>query len=66
MTVDEVHSYFKTDYRFAKATGMTSSCMWHWRKKGYIPVDAQFKIEKVTSGVLKASIDDLKRPEDLD
>lgn len=59
MTIDDVKAYYGTSYRFQKITGMQASNFCHWEKMGYLPIITQIKIEKMTGGALKASLEHL-------
>lgn len=60
MTLEDLKRYFVNGNQFETKTGL-SHVNWHnWFKKlGYIPIGSQRKIEKLTNGVLKASLEDL-------
>lgn len=61
MTFDEVKAYYGNSYRFMKdsGTGMVSSNWYYWKKKGYIPYEAQKRIMKATGGALVARFEDV-------
>ena len=59
MTLDEVKDEYGTSYRFNMVTGWSHSCYRHWEQKGFIPIKTQMKLEELTGGKLKASLDDL-------
>lgn len=56
----DVKNYFKSTYNFAKKTGITHSTLIRWIKLGYIPSDAQIRIERITNGELKVDFDHIK------
>ena len=56
MTIKELQDYYKNSYQFRKATGMSDSSFQNWLHWGFIPIVSQFKIERLTSGKLKANI----------
>lgn len=58
MTLDEVLKYYENAYRMQMITNIARTNVNHWRKIGYIPITAQFRIEKLTNGQLKANIKD--------
>lgn len=60
MTLKECEEYFGSKYQIAKQCGISKSVPYDWRNKGFIPINAQIKIERITKGALKASIEDLK------
>ncbi len=60
MTLDDLKNEFGTSYKFSMRTGMSHVNWVHWfNRYGYIPIESQRKIELITNGVLKASLDDL-------
>ena len=60
MKYEQVMEHFKTAYRLRKELGISTSAPSNWRKLGYIPIETQLRIEELTSGLLRASLDDLK------
>jgi hypothetical protein len=50
---EDVKAYYKSQYRFGKETGMSTSTLGNWLKWGYVPEDAQYKLERLTKGKLK-------------
>ena len=67
MTLDEIKQYFGTGYQFEKRTGWAHTNYTYWKRKGYIPMLTQSKLERLTNGDLKAdyqhgeSIKDVKQ-----
>lgn len=59
MTIDDVKRFFGTGYKFQKYTGMSHDNYRNWEKRGYIPIETQLKLEELTNGSLKASLEDL-------
>lgn len=53
MKPQEVKDYYGTNYKFAKVTGMSASTLANWLKWGFIPEDAQYRLERITHGELK-------------
>ncbi len=53
MTPDDVKKYYKSGYNFNKMTGMSANTFGNWLKWGYVPRDAQFKLETLSDGILK-------------
>ena len=54
MTPKQVKHYFQSScYRFHKETGMSASTLQNWLKWGFIPENAQYKLERLTKGDLK-------------
>lgn len=60
MTLEDLKHYFVNGNRFEEQTGL-SHVNWHnwFKKKGYIPIGSQRRIEQLTRGALKASLDHL-------
>ena len=59
MTPQEIRAKYKTTYNFRKQTGMSTSSLKNWETKGFIPVESQMRLEAITNGEFKASIDHL-------
>lgn len=59
MKIEEVIKYFGTYYRVAKDVGFAMNTPRNWARIGYIPSDAQIKIERYTSGALKLDFNDV-------
>ena len=57
MTIEELKQYFINAYQFGIRTGISGNSFRNWVKWGYIPMDAQCRIERFTSGELKANFD---------
>lgn len=57
MTPQEVYDYYENGYRFAKKTGMAQSNMVYWFKRGYVPINSQAKLHRLTNGKLKIDLD---------
>lgn len=54
MTVEELIKYFNNGYEFNVRTGLSRTTYHSWKKKGYIPIASQQRLEELTSGELKA------------
>lgn len=54
MTPEEVKKYYGSAYNFRKQTGMSAMTLCYWLRWGYVPEASQYKIERLTDGVLKA------------
>lgn len=61
MLLQDVIDYFESSYRFSKETKSSPSTLTYWQRVGYVPLDAQLKLEKITNGKLSASLDDYKK-----
>ena len=57
MTIEELEAFYGNSYRFEKKTGMSHGNFPVWKKLGYIPIFSQMKLERLTKGALKASLD---------
>lgn len=53
MKPKDVKKYYRSTYNFRKVTGMSSSTLGNWLKWGFVPEDAQYKLERLTKGELK-------------
>ncbi len=53
MTPVDVKAYYKSQYNFRAQTGMSTSTLGNWLRWGYVPEDAQYKLERITKGELK-------------
>ena len=58
MTPEKVKDYYGSTYMFRKQTGMSSSTLSNWMKWGFVPEDAQYKLERLTKGELKTQWSD--------
>lgn len=53
MKPEDVKKYYGSQYKFNKITGMSVCTLGNWLKWGYVPEDAQYKLERLTGGKLK-------------
>lgn len=53
MTIDEVIMFYGNPYRFEAATGIKQQNVRYWKKKGYIPITMQRRIQQKSRGKLK-------------
>lgn len=53
MKPNDVLNYYKSQYNFHKETKMSPSTLGNWLKWGYVPENAQYKLERITKGALK-------------
>jgi hypothetical protein len=53
MTPQDVKRFYSSTYKFRKETGMSASTLGNWLKWGFVPEDAQYKLERLTRGKLK-------------
>ena len=61
MTLKELKDYFGSSYAFEKSTKFSHMNYANWEKRGYIPINSQIKIEKITKGKLKANLNHLNQ-----
>jgi len=66
VTPEDVKKYYGSLYRFNKDTGMSASTLRNWLCSGRIPEDSQYRIERITNGMLKAGMieNEIKKIED--
>jgi DNA-binding transcriptional regulator Cro len=50
----EVLKFYGSKYNFHKQTGISRGSLFNWINWGYIPEGQQYKIERLTNGILKA------------
>ena len=59
MLIEEVKDYFAHNAsKMQRITGVNRNSMRNWEKKGYIPIQTQVKLERLTEGKLKARLED--------
>ncbi len=63
MTLDELKKKFQNGNRFEIETGMSHVNWANWFRRGYVPIESQRKLERITKGKLIASLDDLPKEE---
>jgi hypothetical protein len=56
MTFEELKKYYKNGNRFEIETGLSHVNWLHWKRRGYIPINSQMKIERITQGKLTADL----------
>ncbi len=59
MTVAELISYYGSGHKFELATKLSHTNLINWRRRGYIPLCSQRKIERITNGLFKVRFEDL-------
>ena len=59
MVLNDLIEYFGSCYQFNKKTGMSHNNYQTWKKLGFIPIESQLKIQKMTNFDLKANLDHL-------
>ncbi len=63
MTLEELKKMFGNGNRFEIETKLSHVNWFNWFKRGYIPIESQRKLERITKGKLSASLDDLPQGE---
>jgi len=58
MTLDDLIKFYGSGYQFELQTKMSHANFVYWRKKGYVPILTQLRIEALTKGALKAQFND--------
>lgn len=58
MKFSDLEEYFKSAYNFERLTTLSNVNWYRWKYKGYIPYFSQRRLERITGGALKASVDD--------
>ena len=61
MIYEDIVDFFGSAYKAAKMMGFSKSTPYYWKRVGFIPIDSQLKIQTYSGGVLKASLNDLKK-----
>jgi len=54
MGIEESVKFFGSGNKLCKALGLTRQNLTDWRRKGYIPMIQQMRLERVTGGKLKS------------
>jgi hypothetical protein len=49
----DVKTYYRSQYNFQAKTGMSSATLGNWLKWGFVPEASQYKLERLTDGLLK-------------
>lgn len=61
MTINDILQHYGTGYRFSKETLISTQSFYDWKKRGYIPIGSQMKIERITDGALKADLNHVNK-----
>lgn len=54
MGIEESVKFFGSGNKLCKALGLARQNLTDWRRKGYIPMIQQMRLERVTEGKLRA------------
>lgn len=57
MTIEDVLRHYGTGYNMNKVIGLAASNVVRWKKFGYVPILTQIRIEQLSNGKLKASLE---------
>jgi len=57
VTPQDVKEFYGNGYRLHKKTGMSAASLLNWIKWGYVPIQSQAKLQKLTEGALVATWD---------
>ncbi len=58
MKPEDILKHYGTKYRFCKETGISAASLGNWIKWGYVPENAQYKLERITKGLFKTEWSD--------
>ncbi len=56
MTLEDVLEHFGTGYNLEKLHGISHTNIRVWRAKGYVPIESQLRLERLTEGALLADL----------
>lgn len=59
MTVEDILTLYGTSYNFEQQTGLSHVNIIHWKRKGFIPLGSQRRVEHRSGGKLKVRFEDL-------
>lgn len=65
MKLNDLIQHYGSAYLARVAVGVSYSCFSMWKKRGFIPMLAQMRIEKLTRGKLIADDDDARIPSSI-
>ena len=60
MKPEDVKKHYRSLYNFSKETKMSHSTLANWLKWGFVPEASQYKLERITNGLLKTEWSDDK------
>lgn len=66
MRISDVMEYFGSARSMARRIGISHSSMKNWRDRGYIPIETQVRIERLTEGQLKADLEHCDKVDHVD
>lgn len=64
MLIEDVTRSFKSLYRLHKEWGISLNTVSNWKIRGYIPIETQVRIEKLSGGRLKADLNHIGNDDD--
>ena len=53
MKPEDIKKHYGSNYRFSKETGYAPNTLRYWIRLGYVPEEAQYKMERITNGLFK-------------
>lgn len=56
MKIEDVLMYFGTARNMERKIRISHSSMTNWRERGYIPIETQVRIQRLTQDALKADL----------
>lgn len=60
MTIEQVIQYYGSVYKLNRDTKIAYRTVARWRLRGFIPIQTQLRLQSLTNGELKASLEDVK------
>ena len=60
MTINEVLTFYKNAWGMRVATGLSHTNVPNWKRRGYIPIQTQLRIQVLSDGKLIADLKDCK------
>jgi hypothetical protein len=64
MKIDDVMNYFSSARGMERQIGISHASMKNWRDRGYIPIETQLRIQRLTEDALKADLSHCIKVED--
>lgn len=64
MKIEDVMVYFGSARGMERQIGISHSSMTNWRERGYIPIETQLRIQRLTEGMLQADLSHCIKVED--
>jgi len=64
MKIEDVMVYFGSARGMERQIGISHASMTNWRERGYIPIETQVRIQRLTEDMLKADLSHCIKVED--